>query len=77
MTNRAGTAESTANLTVAKKSVKPSFPCRFTDMDVVKGEEVTFMCKIEGEPEPTVTWQHDRKPVTVSLNSICVDLQSV
>ncbi len=45
-------------------------------MDVVKGEEVTFMCKIEGEPEPTVTWQHDRKPVTVSPTSKCLEFLS-
>ena len=65
MTSRAGTAEASARLKIEKKSVKPNFVNRFSDLEVKKGESAMYWCKVDGEPRPTIQWFHNRKPLVV------------
>uniref|UniRef100_A0A1I7XKU1 Immunoglobulin I-set domain protein n=1 Tax=Heterorhabditis bacteriophora TaxID=37862 RepID=A0A1I7XKU1_HETBA len=41
----------------------PHFVSKLTDITARQGHTVKFVCEIDGEPEPTITWQFNGKPV--------------
>ncbi|KDR18099.1 Down syndrome cell adhesion molecule-like protein CG42256, partial [Zootermopsis nevadensis] len=54
VTNKAGSAEYTAQLSV---TVPPRWLVEPTDHSVVQGNPVSLHCQVDGFPKPTVTWK--------------------
>jgi hypothetical protein len=57
--NSAGYTSSTAELTVNKRRVCPSFEERLQDVATVIGGEARFEFIVQGVPSPKVLWYHD------------------
>lgn len=43
--------------------VAPEFAQTIKSTEVNEGDEAKFVTKVTGQPEPTVTWFHDDKPI--------------
>ena len=43
--------------------IEPKFVDFPSDTNITEGEGVYFKIKVSGEPQPTVTWYHDGKPI--------------
>ena len=67
LSNKFGTAEVTASVTVA---TKPVISSKFSDLEKFIGESARFACKYTGFPKPDVTWYHNKHVLTVSGPSI-------
>lgn len=57
--NRAGYITCTADLTVNKKRVRPSFEKRLKDVATIVGGQARFEFIVQGVPSPKVWWYHD------------------
>ncbi len=69
--NKSGSAQSECELTVleAKLEVGPKFEEIFKDQTVTAGSEVTFKCRVTGEPDPNVVWMKDGQKVKTTRHS--------
>ncbi|PSN29187.1 hypothetical protein C0J52_25667 [Blattella germanica] len=69
--NVAGSVTCTATVNVVTDSeweevtefVSPSFVQRLTNVRVMDGEEVHFVCQVTGKPTPRISWFHKNEPV--------------
>jgi hypothetical protein len=59
-----GSAEANAKLIVEKKPEHPRFLSDIGDKLANEGDTVKFIAKIEGFPEPEVTWTYNGEPIT-------------
>ncbi|KAI1702784.1 immunoglobulin domain-containing protein [Ditylenchus destructor] len=62
--NPLGSCEASAKLKVDKKHELPRFLTDMNDKSVSQGQNVKFQAKIEGYPQPEVTWTLNDKPIT-------------
>ncbi|KAG1714523.1 Muscle M-line assembly protein unc-89 [Nymphon striatum] len=63
LVNAIGDVESSAHAKVAARSV-PKFVQTLSDTEVKIGDVAELNCKVEGEPEPAITWYYDNYALT-------------
>ena len=62
--NKYGSTEAKARLTVTEKSELPRFTKSLDDKLVEEKQPLTAECEVTGQPEPSVTWQLNGKPLS-------------
>ncbi|CAH8612085.1 unnamed protein product [Schistosoma intercalatum] len=68
--NIAGRAQSTANLIVRGRLMTPRFIKGLENQIIYERESVRLIVKVDGHPQPTVTWTRDGYEITSSPNYI-------
>jgi len=70
--NRAGRVKTTCHLTVEEiDGSAPEFLLKPRSFTANIGEKAIFSCRIQGDPEPDVTWLFNNKPVKYDDNVVC------
>ncbi|VDN04253.1 unnamed protein product [Thelazia callipaeda] len=67
-----------ANLNVIEILVKPQtyapeFVVAMQDKAIKEAEKVIFECKVVGEPQPRITWFHEKTPVVEETSKIVIE----
>ncbi|CAI4222564.1 unnamed protein product [Auanema sp. JU1783] len=68
LTPKAGRINKTATGGASKTSDKPAadaphFVAKLTDISARQGHTVKFVCEVDGDPEPTIQWQHNGRQI--------------